>query len=427
VEITAYCPLARTMAARLRQDRDLLTRRWLDRIAARVELDQQRVFPTEEILDHVPLLVDGIADYLEDPTRAIASDVSAVAKAMELGALRYSQGFDEYEILKEYEIFGGVLYAYLAGEAERLTEPWGRGELVVCTHRLFRALTLIQQASVTHYLRLMKAQLKEREKRLLGFNAALSHELKNQIGAAAGALDLLEMEELPEAERARMLAVVGRNVRGLHAVLDNLLELTRLERDTAHDARRQRHVMLRSAIAEVVRQLRDSARAADVEIRVGHDLPRIEVPAATVELCLTNFLSNAIKYAEPSRAERWALIRATVREIAPAARADADGEQPRDGNGGTAHCEVVVEVHDNGLGVPESRRGRLFERFFRAHEQTVTGVEGTGLGLSLVRDAIEAVGGRAWAEFPEEGAVFAIALPCRREDDRRGAEGSPPA
>lgn len=416
MEITANCPLARTLAARLREERDQLTQRWLDRISARVELDQVRVFPTEELLDHVPLLVEAIADYVEHPTQGVSSDMSAVAKAMELGELRYSQGFDEYEILKEYEIFGGVLYAFVADEVERSTEPCGRGELVVCTHRLFRALTLIQQASVTNYLRLMKTQLKEREKRLLGFNAALSHELKNQIGAAAGALDLLEMDGLPEPSRSEMLAVIGRNVRGLQGVLDNLLELTRLERETAHDARRQRHIMLRGAVAEVLRQLRDTARGAGVELRVSDDLPRIEVPAATVELCLTNYLSNAIKYADPSLSERWARVSATLRA----------GARPDDGAGAGEPYELVVTVSDNGLGVPPSRRGRLFERFFRAHEQTATAVDGTGLGLSLVRDAIEAVGGRAWAEFPDRGAVFAIAMPVRRERDH-AVVGTPPA
>jgi signal transduction histidine kinase len=62
----------------------------------------------------------------------------------------------------------------------------------------------------------------------------------------------------------------------------------------------------------------------------------------------------------------------------------------------------------------------LFEQFFRAHTETVTGVEGTGLGLSIVREAIEALGGRAWASFPEAGgSIFAFALPARRSAEQR--------
>jgi signal transduction histidine kinase len=77
---------------------------------------------------------------------------------------------------------------------------------------------------------------------------------------------------------------------------------------------------------------------------------------------------------------------------------------------------VVVRVSDNGLGVPREAREQLFHRFFRAHEATVTGEEGTGLGLSIVRETVEALGGRAWAEFPADGSVFAFAVPCSNPD-----------
>ena len=107
------CPLAGDLAARLRAERDELTTRWLQRIAARVSLDRNDVFPTDQLLDHVPILIDGIADYLEDPAEEIAADAPLVAKARELGALRHEQGFDAYQIFKEYEILGGVLFTHL--------------------------------------------------------------------------------------------------------------------------------------------------------------------------------------------------------------------------------------------------------------------------------------------------------------------------
>jgi len=88
-------------------------------------------------------------------------------------------------------------------------------------------------------------------------------------------------------------------------------------------------------------------------------------------------------------------------------------------------AHVVVEVRDNGLGVPVDQRDRLFERFFRAGVETVTGVEGTGLGLSIVRETVESLGGRAWAEFPDGMSVFAFSLPTRRADDPTPNEGLP--
>src|SRR6266487_2581090 len=92
-------PLATLLAAELRAARTDVVRRWLDRIVARVRLEQNQVFPSEELLDHVPLLVDGIADYIDSNGTDVARSMPVEAKAMELGALRDAQGFDAYQIL----------------------------------------------------------------------------------------------------------------------------------------------------------------------------------------------------------------------------------------------------------------------------------------------------------------------------------------
>jgi signal transduction histidine kinase len=119
-----------------------------------------------------------------------------------------------------------------------------------------------------------------------------------------------------------------------------------------------------------------------------------------------NYLSNAIKYADDRKPERWVKVTGELRFR-------------ERGDGGP---ELVVRVHDNGIGIPTEARGRLFEQFYRAHEETVTGVEGSGLGLSIVRETTESMGGRAWVEFPEGGGtVFAFSLPSRREEDAAAA------
>jgi signal transduction histidine kinase len=404
-DIAHPCPLAPALAARMREAREELTRRWLDRIAERVELDPNRIFPTDALLDHVPLLIDGVADYLADPAHEIAADMPVVAKAMELGELRHAQGFDEYELLKEYELLGGILFSFLTRCVDEIDAPCSRGELLVCAHRIFHALSLIEQATVTHYLRLMKGRLREREQRLRGFNRALTHELKNQIGAAMGALEVVRIDELPDAQRGAMLDIAARNVASMRGVLDNLLELSRL--DAAAEGRQERRILLPRAVSEAVRELRQSARAAGVEIRIAA-LPEVEVSAAATELAVSNYVSNAIKYADRAKPRRWVEVRGTLSD-------ESEGGQ-----------ELVIEVRDNGLGVPEEQRARLFEQFFRAHE-TITGVEGTGLGLSIVRDAVEPLGGRAWAEFPEEGgSAFFIAFPSRRTGEHT-ADDAPAA
>jgi signal transduction histidine kinase len=111
-------------------------------------------------------------------------------------------------------------------------------------------------------------------------------------------------------------------------------------------------------------------------------------------------LANAIKYSDPSKDKRWVEVRASITAPDDAARA-----------------ETVVEVHDNGLGVPEEKRANLFERFFRAHEDSNGAIVGTGLGLSIVRDTITSLGGKAWADFRDDGTSFFFTMPNRRAED----------
>ena len=395
---SADCPLASVLASRLRDEREDLTRRWLDRIAARVSIDASRVFPTADLLDHVPLLIDGIAAYIENPAEGIAGDIPVIGKATELGELRHQQGFDAYEIFKEYEILGGVLFSFLARIVDGIEQPCTRSELLNCGHRLFHAVTLIQQVTTMHFLRRTNDQVREREERLRGFNRMVSHELKTRVGAIKGAHALLEESWLDPSQRDRFLNMIGENVEGIEAMLGNLLVLSRLE----NRVQQHRHVRLPQAVAEVVRQLREMARASAVTVKLVGELPDTEVDAAAIELSLTNYISNAIKYADPEKLVRTVEIRGRV-------------ERPDDAVGDT----LVVEVRDNGLGVPADAFDKLFQRFFRAHDETITGVEGTGLGLSIVRETVEAIGGRAWAEpGVDGGSVFGFAIPCRRGETR---------
>ena len=395
-----HVDLATRLAERLRTARTEVVSRWLDRIIARVTIEPGKVFPTDQLLNHVPILVDGIADYLESGETAVAGDVPVVAKAMELGALRHSQGFDAYEILKEHELLAGVLYAFLS---ESLAEvgPASPEAVAFCWQRVAEVTEHIRQATMTHFLRISAEAVRLREERLRRFNRMVSHELKNRVGAIRGASALLSEPWLEAAQTAQFLRIIAQNAEGLQRVLENLAALSRIDADT----RQQRNVLLPQAAAEVVRQLRDASKLGSVDVRLDPKMPAVEVDAAAVELCLANYVSNAIKYADPSKTERWVEV---TGELIVSTQ--------------TSEGELLVRVRDNGLGVPEVGRRRLFEQFFRAHGETVTGVEGTGLGLSIVQETITSLGGRVWAEFPEEGgSVFGFSLPSRRQEDAAAA------
>jgi signal transduction histidine kinase len=398
---TATPRLASFLAAELRAARTDVVRRWLDRITARVRIDANDVFPSDELLDHVPLLVDGIADSLESDGQGRKGYLAVEAKAMELGVLRHAQGFDAYQILKEHEILAGILFTFLGQALEPATPADATpADVALVWRRVAEAIDEIRQATMTHFLRVSSEQVRQREERLRRFNRMVSHELKNRVGAIRGASGLLAEPWLEPAQRERFLRIIAQNGEGLQRVLENLTALTQLD----SDARHHRNVLLPQAAAEVVRQLRDAAKLGQVEVHVAPDIPAVEVDAAAVELCLANYVSNAIKYSDPRQPRRTVEISGELIVPTPA----------REG-------ELIVRVRDNGLGVPAPARARLFEQFYRAHGDAVD-AEGTGLGLSIVQETITSLGGRTWAEFPDTGgSLFGFSLPSRRVEDAAAA------
>jgi signal transduction histidine kinase len=382
----------RSLADALLSGQEEITRRWLERISARVSLDRQFIFPSADLIDHVPLLIRGIAAHVADE-EDILVDAPVSAKSRELGRMRFSQGFSAHQILWEYELLGAMILQYL----EELDPALPKADLPSDFVRsLLQALMVIQRATMEEYLAHADAQVREREDRLRGFSRALSHELRNDIGAVLSAGRMLREGFVIEDEalRERFIEIVLNNGQRIEQLLRNLLELARID----IDSRRNRYVLAAHAAAEAARQLREFADRHQVRIEVDPALPQLEVNAAAVDLALTNLIGNAIKYHRPDAADRWVRVQSVA----------------------SSHPgEITLEVVDNGRGVPEEDRPQLFERLFRASH--TTDVDGTGLGLSLVRDAVERAGGRAWADFAESGeTIFAITLPARRIDDSIG-------
>jgi signal transduction histidine kinase len=377
-----------SIAHALRESRYVVAKRWLDRIAARVTVEKELLFPSENLLDEVPLLIEGLARTLTEDAAEITTSTDVVAKARELGAMRFEQGFSSRQILWEYDVLGGVILQYL-DEMDPVVNGAGLPQVVV--RRLLRGLAAIQRASMEAFLHHAEAQVHEREQRLRGFNRALSHEVRNEVAAIMGAGQMLREKfvAFDDEQRERFASMVLNNAGRIERVIENLLALSRSD----GDVRQQRNILLGHAVQEVARRLRAYAEAQGVRIEI-HAMPELEVNAALADLALTNLIANAIKYHRRD-ADRWVRVQA-----APTQEKN----------------EVCVEVADNGIGVPEADRPALFGRFFRAGN--AQHVEGTGLGLSLVADVLRNGQGRIWADFPQTGeTIFAFTLPARRVED----------
>jgi signal transduction histidine kinase len=379
------------IAARMRSEHRNLATRWFDRLLGLLPVGARDIFPTESLLDHVPALILEISEYLRQPEdQAIASNTAILGKASELGALRYAQRASLHQVLREYQILGGVLVAFVMEELEKAGASPSPPEAVQLVSRLYLAVDVLSQATVEAFVGLYTRTIAEQAERLDEFTRMVAHEWRQPLGALQFAVRLLREASLDPPRHERTLATAERNVQHL-ADLTLKLEAIARVRSNGDNAVVQT-VSVGAVAQEAARQLREMADARGVEILVADVSPTLTVDVGRLELVFVNLLSNAIKYSDLEKAER---------------HVEVIGETADDG------C-IRIEVRDNGVGIPDSSLATIFERFTRAHADhaDLMHVEGIGLGLSIVDDCVRAMGGRIEARSVEkQGATFIMTLP----------------
>ena len=388
--ITDDCRIAGPLATRLRDSRASLSLRWLERTVARVNVPPNDVFPTQELLDHVPLLIEAMADYLDNPMEEGPAAERVIAKSAELGQMRYEQGFSPYQILKEFEVLGGIVLSYLAGVADELRMECPPGEFMVCAQRIHRSLALIQQATTARYLAMLETQASEREQRLRTVNDLLAGPLRNRLDdtiAAARDLNIADPESWTNELRTQL------------DVLERSLEQVRMLSTVEPTARMQRNVPLAAAVAEAIRNLRDTARERAIDVVVPEPLPDIEVNAGAVELAVMVFLTTLLGHGERGTIDRRIEVRAL-------------------GGGMPGESMVQVSVRDIGGVLPEELRHAVEAQ--RPLAESVSSSSPPGISLGVAREAIEALGGRVTLRIDPDGASteFLLELPSRRVSDQ---------
>jgi signal transduction histidine kinase len=378
------------IAARMRVEHRALAARWFERLLELLPVDARDVFPTDRLLDHIPALILEISEYLRGPEDAIAANTAILDKARELGALRHSQRASLHQVLREYQMLGGVLVTFVLEEMARLDVTPPAAQSVSVVSRLHQAVNVLSQSTVEAFVTLYTQTIAQQNERLEEFTRMAAHEWRQPLGALQFGVRVLRHPDLDPARMQRTLDAVERSVHHLVELTHRLETVARIQ-GTGDNPLVQR-VSAATIAQEAARQLREMSDAAGVEIRVSELLPVLTIDVGRLELMFVNLLSNAIKYSDPAKA---------VRHVEVTGGSDGDG-----------WCRI--DVRDNGIGIPEHALTSIFQRFTRAHadRDAVAHVSGVGLGLSIVDDCVRAVGGRIEVRSSErEGTVFVLILP----------------
>lgn len=221
------------------------------------------------------------------------------------------------------------------------------------------------------------------------FIDSVTHELKSPLASLQLALETMVRPGLPDDRREELRGMMLDDVARLAALIDGILDANRVEHGRLAMARDE--VDLSELVGESVHALSRRHKLVEgaiaVQVAPGLDMLTDETVLRTV---VDNLVDNAIKYSDAPR------------EIQVRARLGGDRE-------------VLLEVEDQGIGIPKRDLKRIFERFYRAPEEAVRQRHGTGLGLFLVQALVRSLGGRVEAESEGEGqgTTMRVALPVR--------------
>jgi PAS domain S-box-containing protein len=244
-------------------------------------------------------------------------------------------------------------------------------------------------------LRRRVQELAAEDRRKDEFLAMLAHELRNPLGAISNAgyvLDQLDqLDQTPGADsRVRdLVAVIGRQIRHLSRLVDDLLDVSRLTRGRIE--LRKREEELRPIVEGAVETTRPVLEQKGHRLTVS--LPGepvwLEADATRIEQVLANLLHNAAKFTDPG-----GKIELT---------AEIDGPQ------------AVIRVRDDGQGIEPELLPRIFDLFVQEDRSLARSHGGLGIGLTLVRSLVERHGGRVEAHSagPGRGSEFVVRLPRR--------------
>ena len=229
-------------------------------------------------------------------------------------------------------------------------------------------------------------RLKELDKLKSDFVSMVSHELKTPLAAMRTSAQVLELPDVNTETKAEMLDIILRNIERQTNLVNDLLDLSRLE--SGRMDLKFEELSLDSIIADSIESVRQAAKekGLTLDIELPKDLDSVKADREKLATVIVNLLDNAIKFTPSGKGK----ITIKAREL----------------NG-----QVEVRVSDTGIGIPLEDLDKIFDRFYQVDSTLTREAGGTGLGLAICKGIIEAHNGHIWAESElGKGSTFIFTL-----------------
>ncbi len=359
------------LSAQLEEAADTLAARWISALVDLPAISTAALFDTRHTLSQLRNLLTYIAEHLRRPDGVeMATNREALTCAAELGELRFAQRASVHQLLRDYQMLEELIEEFFDERVRESAPPLPAPDVLRVTRRLTHAIRTLQQQTIDTFISRFTATIERQNTQLLSFGRTVAHEIRQPLSVLQVTTHVMPVRP-GDVETTRLIDVMDRNIARLAEVAARLERAAMYELET--DLKPNELTVNLTALVDVVAaRLSDAARSRGVRVSVDAALPTLHVDQSRMELVFLNLIANAIKHADPAKPSRFVRIEAVPDAPVP-----------------------TVLVLDNGVGISPKRVQHLFRELGRAHGYRDEGLadEGLGLGLSIVRECMDASGG----------------------------------
>jgi signal transduction histidine kinase len=276
----------------------------------------------------------------------------------------------------------GVLEVVNKGDNAHYTED----DATILEILALYAAMIVWNSGLERQIQNTRNEFTELDRMKSDFIAITSHELRTPLGLILGHATFLR--EMISDEQREAVEIIIRNATRLKEIIESLTEVDNYEAGLARI--RQNSISIPSIIREVVSSFQDMAASKNITLEedIRDEDLQVEADANKITVAISNLIRNALTFTDEG-----GQVQVMVELV-------------------TGH--VQVSVKDNGIGIPASDLGLIFDRFFQVESHLTRRHTGMGLGLSVAKGMIELHGGRIWVESIEgRGSTFSFLLPLR--------------